>query len=201
MRARWLPPTLVAFSLLAGAALAQDKKPAGKRAEFEGKTGPYIEAIEKGEAAFLARDMAGAVTAFQDAVKKQPDQMLGFYRLGEAQRASGKLDDADATFQTALGKKGPDDLKAKVLFIIADMRERQGKWQAAKEAWAAYAAFLQSNGKARGYPNSASERQKQIDRRVKDEKDYGAVKDRIKSREAEKLKEAEENAKKDKLNK
>ena len=38
-------------------------------------------------------------------------------------------------------------------------------------------------------------------RRVKDEKDYAAVKERIVKREAERQKEAEENAKKDKLNK
>jgi len=65
---------------------------------------------------------------------------------------------------------------------------------------AAYASFVQG-GKTKGYPNSASERQKQADRRMKDEKDYGAVKERIAKREAEKIKEAEENAKKDKLNK
>ena len=95
----------------------------------------------------------------------------------------------------------PDNVKAKVLFNIAGLRERQGKWQAAKDAWGAYAAFLQNNPKARGFPASAAERIKQADRRVQLEADYGKVKERIARRIAEKEREAAENAKKDKLNK
>jgi hypothetical protein len=87
-----------------------------------------------------------------------------------------------------------------VLFVLADLRERQRKWQASKDAWAAYAAFLQSHPKALGYPASAAERQKQAERRMKDEVDYGIVKERIAKRQAEKEAEAIENAKKDKLN-
>ena len=168
----------------------------------EGKRGisPYMEAMSKGEAAFVARDLPGAVSAFQEAIKLDAEKTLGFYRLGEAMLESGKLDDADATWQTALGKKGTDDLNAKVLFVIADLRERQKKWQACKDAWAAYAAFLQSHPKALGYPATAIERQKQAERRMKDEVDYGTVKERIAKRQAEKEAEAIENAKKDKLN-
>lgn len=174
----------------------------GVRKDPQGKTGisPYMEAVAKGEVAFVARDFPGAITAFQDAIKTDGEKMLAFYRLGEAQLASNKPDEADAAWQTALSKKGADALKAKVLFVIADLRERQGKWQEAKDAWTAYASFVQGSSSANGYAASATERQKTIDRRVKDEKDYGAVKERIKAREAERQKEAEENAKKDKLN-
>ena len=129
---RWLRSlvlTAVAV-LLATPALAQ--KPVGPSKETEGLPKPYIDAVGKGEAAFQARDFAASTTAFQDAIKVDPKLMLGYYRLGEAQRAAGKLDDADATWQSALGKKGSNELKAKVLFVIADLRERQGKWQPAK---------------------------------------------------------------------
>jgi tetratricopeptide (TPR) repeat protein len=172
------------------------------RKDPQGKRGisPYMELIAKGEAAFVARDLPGAVTAFQEAIKLDPEKMLGFYRLGEAQLESGKPDEADVTWQAALSKKGPDDLSAKVLFVIADLRERQRKWQASKEAWGAYAAFLQSHPKAAGYPATAAERQKQADRRMKDETDYGTVKERIAKRQAEKEAEAVENAKKDTRN-
>jgi tetratricopeptide (TPR) repeat protein len=168
----------------------------------EGKRGisPYMELIAKGEAAFVARDMMGAVSTFQDAIKLDADKMLGFYRLGEALLASGKTEDAEATWQTALGKKGTDELNGKVLFVLADLRERQQKWQAAKDAWAAYAAFLTSHPKALGYPATGVERQKQADRRMKDEVDYAVVKARIAKRKAEVDAEATENAKKDKLN-
>jgi hypothetical protein len=203
-----------AIALTAGSALAQPKEPAkaaGKEAakptdnvrrDPEGKTGisPYMELIAKGEAAFVARDFAGAIASFQEAIKLDGTKMLGFYRMGEAQLASAKLEEVLATWQSGLGKKGTEDLNAKLLFVIADLYERQGNLQAAKDAWAAYAAFLQNNAKASGYAGTPVERQKQADRRMKDEKDYAVVKERIAKREAEKLKEAEENAKKDKLN-
>ena len=172
------------------------------RKDPEGKRGisPYAEAIAKGETSYVARDLPGAIVSFQDAIKLDTERMLGFFRLGEAQLEANKLDDADSTWQTALGKKGPDDLNAKLLFVIADLRERQHKWQAAKDAWAAYSAFLQNHTKVLGYPATATERIKQADRRMKDEVDGTTVKDRITKREVERTKEAEENAKKDKLN-
>ncbi|WP_437598714.1 hypothetical protein [Sorangium sp. So ce590] len=172
------------------------------RKDPSGRSGisPYTEQILKGQASFVARDIPGAIAGFQEAIKLDPSKMLGFYRLGEAMLESGNAAEAEAAWTTALGKKGPDELQAKVLFCLADLRERQKSWQAAREAWGAYGAFLTSNPKAGGYPATATERQKQIDRRVKDEKDYVAVKERIVQREAERQKEAEENAKKDTRN-
>ncbi|MGK4001342.1 tetratricopeptide repeat protein [Sorangium sp. So ce1036] len=175
---------------------------ASARKDPEGQTGisPYMEHVVRGQASFVARDIPGAIAAFQEAIKQDPTRMLGFYRLGEAMLESGNAAEAEAAWTTALSKKGADELHAKVLFCLADLRERQKSWQAAREAWGAYGAYLTSNPKAGGYPGTATERQKQIDRRVKDEKDYAAVKERIVQREAERQKEAEENAKKDKRN-
>ena len=209
MRASYALSLLVAAAMALGNASAsadgaKTAAPGSKeiRKDPEGKRGisPYAEAIAKGEGAYVARDIPGAITAFQDAIKLDTEKMLGFFRLGEAQLESGKPDEADSTWATALGKKGTDDLNAKLLFVIADLRERQHKWQAAKDAWASYSAFLQNHSKVAGYPATATERTKQADRRMKDEVDYGAVKDRIAKRELERTKEAEENAKKDKLN-
>lgn len=173
-----------------------------QRKDPNGHTGisPYTEQVLKGQASFVARDIPGAIAAFQDAIKQDSSKMLGFYLLGEAMLESGNTAEAETAWNTALGKKGPDELHAKVLFCLADLRERQKNLQAAKEAWGAYSAYLTSNPKAAGYPATAAERQKQIDRRLKDEKDYAAVKERIVQREAERQKEAEENAKKDKMN-
>jgi predicted Zn-dependent protease len=185
-----------------GAAPAPAAKPGEPRRDPAGQTGisPYMEQIVKGQAAFVARDVPGAVAAFQEAIKLEPDKMLGFYRLGEAMLESGKPEEAETAWNTALGKKGSEELLAKVMLCMADLRERQKNLQAAKDAWAAYAAFLTGHPKANGYPGTPTERQKQIDRRVKDEQDYAAVKERIKKREAERQKEAEENAKRDKRN-
>ena len=186
------------------AGAAAPAAPAGPLKDPENKKGisPYMEAIKKGEDSFVARDFPSAVTAFQDAIKLDSSKMLGFYRLGEAQLAAGKPEEAEAVWNVALNKEGPADLKAKVFFVLADLRERQRKLDAGKEAWGKYAQFLKDQAAdAKGYPGTPEERQKVIDRRAKDEKDYAAVKERIIKRQAEREKEAEENAKKDKLNK
>jgi hypothetical protein len=175
----------------------------GPRRDPEGKAGisPYTEHVIKGQNAFVARDFPGAVTAFQDAIKTDPQNMLGFYLLGEAQLEGGKPEEAEAAWTTGLGKKGPDDLNAKILFSLADLKERTKNWQGAKDAWAAYSAYLTGHPQAKGFPATAEDRTKRIDQRMKDEKDYAAVKERIKKREEERTKQAAENAKKDKLNK
>jgi tetratricopeptide (TPR) repeat protein len=207
MRSRLVLAALFTSALALGAVTAA-ADPSGAAAKNEprkdpdGKRGisPYAEFIAKGEAAFVARDLPGAVSAFQDAIKADTEKMLGFYRLGEAQLAVGKQDEAEIAWQSALSKKGTEDLNAKVLFLLADLRERQGKWQAAKDAWDAYTAYLQNHPKAVGYAGSAAERKKQADRRIKDEADYATVKTRIAKRQAEKEAEAIENAKKDTRN-
>ena len=188
------------------AAAAPRPAPAGKAGEIRrdpaGQTGisPYMEQIVKGQASFVARDIPGAVTAFQDAIKLDPSLMLGFYRLGEAMLESGKPEEADSAWTTAVGKKGGAELHAKVLFCLADLRERQKNWQGAKDAWTAYTSFVTSNPKATGFLETATERQKRIDQHLKDEQDYAPVRERIKKRQEERLKEAEENAKKDTKN-
>jgi tetratricopeptide (TPR) repeat protein len=195
MRSRAIFGLALAASLSATSAAGAQMRtedPEGKR--------EYFAALSKGEGAFVAKDIPGAIAAFQDAVKVDPSRMLAFYRLGEAQRAAGKPEDADATWQTALTKKGTPLLKAKVLFIIAEGRERMHKLQAAKDGWKAYVAFIATSAEAKGYQNVAEQHIKVIDRRMKDEVDYAAVKERIEKRKKEVEAEAVENAKKDKLN-
>jgi tetratricopeptide (TPR) repeat protein len=205
MRPRIALAALVTVAVALANLVAGADPPKSKeiRRDPENKRGisPYMELVVKGESTFVARDISGAIATFQEAIKLKPDEMLAFYRLGEAEQEAGKLDDADKTWEAALSKKGTDDLKGKVLFVIAGLRERQQKWQPAKDSWEAYAAFLKGNPKVHGYPATAADRIKQIDRRVQLEADYGKVKERIAQRIAEKEKEAAENAKKDKLNK
>jgi tetratricopeptide (TPR) repeat protein len=209
MRARLVAASLAGLLVLGGAAATMAKEIRRDPDNHRGIS-PYMELVVKGQASFTARDLPGAISAFQDAIKLKPDEVLAFYRLGEAEQESGKLDDAEKAWEAALSKKcsqgcdaqnTPDNLKAKVMFALASLRERQQKWPAAKEAWQAYAAFLEGNPKVHGFPATAADRIKQVDRRVQLEADYGKVKQRIASRIAEKEKEAAENAKKDKLNK
>jgi len=152
--------------------------PAGPLKDPENKKGlsPYMELVAKGEASFVARDFPGAVSAFQEAIKLDGQKMLGFYRLGEAQLASGKPEEAEAVWTAALSKDGGNDLKSKVEFVLADLRERQKKLDNAKEAWGTYGTFVKANADAKGYAATPDERVKVIERRQKDEKDYAAVK-------------------------
>ncbi len=181
---------------------ARAKAPDASRIEPAGKSGmsPYAALVLKGEKQFNGGDGSSAIATFEEATRLDEQKMLAFYRLGEALTAAGKLEHADRALQSALGKMGSDEQHAKVLFVIADLRERQGNWQGAKEAWAAYAVFLQNNPKAKGSPAVSAERQKLADRRMKDEADYGKVKDRAAARKTELEREATENAKKDTAN-
>jgi tetratricopeptide (TPR) repeat protein len=175
----------------------------GPRRDPAGKAGisPFMEAIVRGDRAYGTADYAGATESYGEAARLDPEATMPLYRRGLVELAQGKYDDCEQTLQKAAQKKGTDELQAKVLFVLAELRERTGKWQLAKDAWSTYAAFVEGHPKAHGYADTAIERQKQIDRRVKYEKDFGAVKERIERRQKELEKEAEESAKKDKLNK
>jgi tetratricopeptide (TPR) repeat protein len=179
------------------------KGPDGIRRDPDGVRGisPYMEAVKKGEDAYVARDFQGAVTAFQDAIKLDTQKMLAYYRIGEAQLALNNFAEAEAQWQNALTKTGTDEMKAKVLFVLADLRERQAMLEEAKTAWNAYATFCTEHPKALTYAATALERVKVIDKRIKDLKDYGEVKERTKKREDERIKEAAETAKKAAKNK
>jgi tetratricopeptide (TPR) repeat protein len=196
MRARWIAPVLLAVSLAPGLALAQAKTAAkGEvRKDPQGVKGisPFWEALKKGDDLYVARDFDGAITAYRDAISKAPQNAMGHYRMGEAQLAKGELQEAEASWVSALRFVGGDlNLKAKILFVLADLRERQRSYDDAKERWGAYEQFAQQNAAAKTYPASAADRKKRIDTWKKMLEDYAAVKTRIEQR----LKEADAKAK------
>ncbi len=158
------------------------KAPAAVPLGNKGKS-TYGPNVMKGHAAFAARDFPGAVAAYKDAVKDDAMDPFAQYFLGEALIASGNMAEADASYAAALRLAGAkDDLHAKVLFVIADLRERQGKWADAKKAWDEYAQFLAAHPAVKGYTATATERAKVIDTRVDLETKYAAVKQRIEQR-------------------
>jgi len=211
MRARWSWfPVLIAALFVAPVALAQGKEKAGKKADKKteeqasaetagkGKDGvrrdpkgitgisPYMETINKGNAAYVAKDWDGAIAAYRDAIGKEASKPLAHYLLGETFVASGKLDDADKAWQEALKvATGDDPVHAKVLFVIADLRERQGKWDEAAAAWKEYGGFVASHPKANGYAATATERDKVITTHKDLATKYAEVKKRIEMRQQE----------------
>lgn len=144
---------------------------------------PTWEAIGKGDGALLARDYDAAVLAYRDAISKSPQNPLPHYRLGEAQKLKGDWKEAEAAYNAALRFAGNDaTLKAKILFCLADLSERQKDLEQATQRWTAYETFVQTADKAKTYPASAAERKKRIQEWKQISTDAAAVKQRIEKR-------------------
>ena len=117
----------------------------------------------------------------------QPMNPLGHYMLGEAQSAAGNLSEAEASWMQGdgVGDKAPD-VKVKILFCLADLKERQKKWEDAKTAWARYKQFIADHAGAGGAPASADARIAAIDEAMKQDKAYEVVRQRIAAEAKEK---------------
>jgi tetratricopeptide (TPR) repeat protein len=189
--------TLALLSAFAGSAAAEGPdKPAasatgtgitanGIRRDPKGVQGvsPTWEAIGKGDGALLARDYDAAIAAYRDAVAKSPQNPLAFYRVAEAQKLKGDLKEAETAYNAALRVVGTDTtMKAKILFCLADLSERQKDFDQAVQRWTAYEAFVKSADKAKTYPASAAERKKRIQEWKQISTDAAAVKQRIEKR-------------------
>jgi TolA-binding protein len=158
---------------------------AAPRADAKSKvaTSPAAAAIAKGQAAYLARDYPGAVRAYLEATQRDPADVTAYYFLGEAQLASGSTAEADASFTTGMRYAGgKDEWRAKLLFAIADLRERQGKWGDAKKTWEEYGQFVSTHPNIKGYAASATERVKVVDTRAELDTKYAPVRQRIEQR-------------------
>lgn len=203
MRARVLIPIVSLVLGLPSLSAAQDKpqKPAkaaagGVKEDPQGLKGisPFWQQVKKGDDLYVARDFEGAIAAYREAITKEPQNALGHYRIGEAHLAKNDTQEAESAWVAALRFVGGDHaLKAKILFVLADLRERQKAHDDAKERWTAYAQFADQQPAAKGFPKTAAERKERIDAWKKISAEYAAVKTRIEAR----LKEADEKAKKD----
>ena len=137
----------------------------------------------RGAAAYLARDFPAALSAFKEALGKDATDATAYYLLGEAELAAGHVADADASFAAGLRNAGTnDEIHGKLLFVVADLRERQGRWPDAKKAWEEYAQFLNTHPNVKGYAATATERVKVIDGHVDLDAKYAPVKQRIEQR-------------------
>lgn len=196
--------TLLGLSTLLAAtsgAWAQEKagaaavSPDGVRRDPRGVKGisPFMELIVKGDRAAVARDFDGALTAYREALQKEPQNALGHYRVGAVQLAKGDQKEAEASFVAGLRFVARDGtLKGKLLFALADLRERQQSTDEAIARWSEYAKNAQDEQEAVTYPATAAERVKRNQEWKKLQADSAEVKARIQKR----LTEADEAARK-----
>jgi tetratricopeptide (TPR) repeat protein len=130
---------------------------------------------------YASRDFQRAVAFYRSAIEADPKNPLGHFLLGEAQLAAGDVVDAEATWNRAALESGEKDpaLRARILFVIADLKERQWRWDDAKAAWQVYLEWTSRFPSAAGFPASARSRLQVIDAMLKQEKAYEVVRKRI----------------------
>jgi TolA-binding protein len=165
----------------ADGAKGEARKKADDQSAASSASPKYKDACAQGSAKYVARDMAGAIEAFRAAIEVDPKNPLAHYLLGEAQLAAGSLTDADAAWNRAALESSDKDpaLRAKILFVLADLRERQKKWDDARAAWQVYLDWIAKYPGAGAFPASAQSRQQVIDAMLKQDKSYEVVRQRI----------------------
>lgn len=146
----------------------------------------FMEQVSKGNEKYVAKDYTAAVDTYRKAMQLAPKNALGPYLLAEAYLASGNLPEADSAISSAVEiapteqKQAALALRSRVLFLRADIYERQKKWADAKTAWQLYVDTASKvNGDGGAYPNSGAERIKALQRVIDMEKPYAAVRERI----------------------
>ncbi len=139
----------------------------------------FMETVAQANAKATSRDFSGAVELYRKAIQLQPANPLGHYLLGEVQLVQGNLTEAEASMNQAdsVGDKMPA-VKIKVLFVLADLKERAKKWDDAKAAWARYTVYA-GNHDGGAMPASATARILSIDDMLKQDKAYDIVRQRI----------------------
>jgi tetratricopeptide (TPR) repeat protein len=144
-------------------------------------SGSFKPAVTDGSTKYAARDFAGAVAAFQKAIEADPKNPLGHYFLGEAQLANNNITEAEAAWTRASLESADKDpaLRARILFVLADLKERQKKWDEAKAAWQVYLDWAAKYPEAKAFTGSGQSRQQMIDAMVKQDKGYAVVRQRI----------------------
>jgi len=144
-----------------------------------------VEIVSKGNEKFVAKDVQGAIDAYRRAIQLAPKNPLGHYMLGVGLLAAGNPQEAEVSFKQAADVgEGSPPIKARALFALADLKERQKKWEEAKSAWQTYADYVGKHADA-GYPESASTKTAALDDMLKQDKAYDVVRERIAAEKAD----------------
>lgn len=95
--------------------------------------------------------------------------------------ASMNYADAEGTLKEALDLSDDRDpnVRGKILFLTADLREREKKFEEAKALWQAYADYSSKHADAGMTPSTPPARIQAIDDMIKQDKAYEIVRQRI----------------------
>jgi tetratricopeptide (TPR) repeat protein len=185
-----LPVVAEADGTSKGGGAAASSAPAGsgkQRVDPNNKTGlsPFMAKCMEGNNKYVSRDFPGAIQTYRDAIQMAPKNALGFYLLGEGQLAANNLPEAEASWNQAalVSAEGKDAaLRARILFVIADLKEREKKLDDAKTAWQAYTDYVTkyAGDAGVGFPSSGASRLQAIDTMTKLNAESDKVKQKIK---------------------
>ncbi|HEX7665158.1 MAG TPA: tetratricopeptide repeat protein [Polyangiaceae bacterium] len=176
---------VVLSSLVPASASAADKDqnaaPFHPEADPNNVTGlsQVVAIVQKGNEKYVAKDVQGAIDQYRKAIAVAPKNPLGHYALGVALVAAGNPQEAELSLKKAveLGE-GQPATRARALFAIADLKDRQKKWEEAKTAWQAYADFVTKRADA-GFAESGKANVEALDDMLKQDKIYEGVRDRV----------------------
>ena len=157
----------------------------GMRRDPAGKTGisPTWEAIKRGDDAYVAHNIEGAIKEYQAAIEATPQNPVAHYRLACALVAKGDFKLSQESLDSALRFAQTDpQTAAKVLFVTADLREREHAYAAALSAWKAYSAFVKANAGIKAFAASGASREAKVAEIIKLNEQSGKVKQRIEER-------------------
>ena len=91
------------------------------------------------------------------------------------------MPNGEATLKYALDLSDDRDpnVRGKLLFLTADMKEREKKWDEAKTAWKDYGDYSAKHGDAGMSPATPPARIQAIDEMIKQDRAYDVVRQRI----------------------
>jgi tetratricopeptide (TPR) repeat protein len=119
--------------------------------------------LNEGDRAALAGDGATAIAKYRSILAEDPRNALVHYRVAQVQAMNGELNEAEQAYFAALRFSGTDQaLRAKVLFCIADLRERQRAYEAAVDAWTEYEKQSVKAPSATPHAGTAAERKNRV---------------------------------------
>ena len=212
--AKLLVVGVVAALPVVASAADKDKKPAADAKSASAGTGKqagqisaYDQAIIDANKAFAA-GLAGnalddAIAAYRKAIALDPARPEGHLFLAGTLYQKGDNAGAEEAANTAVNRakanKQYTNYQGKALFLIATLKEAQGKQDEAKQAWIVYGDFAKANPdqeypKGAGdappmmvkvFPASALDRQTKIDSYQKMKDEYAKVRDLIEKRQKE----------------
>lgn len=150
----------------------------------------FAETLFLGNRKFLDKDFPGAMELYRRGTALNPRSALAHCLVAEAHLAMGSVSEAEAELRLAqeTGTDRPE--RARALYLMADVLERQRKREEARDAWTQYVALARAieadAGEGATLAATAAARIEAIDKALALDEAYAKVRERIAAERAAK---------------